>query len=238
MATPAGGGSRVQLGGFEVDARVLDSPADVENEHSEPAAALRRLIADPAGWEPVPATAWLVLDQSADRVAFASYADDWDGWVVVTVERDATGTWTPSGVRFGVRPEATRVHRGAGLTLTWAQDEFVVHEGEYPQLAARLRNERTESWSDDRGEYWVVASVLKLDTGQPVAPKDEIAIAGVGRRYDLAPGGTVDLPVALGAYHDRLPPGAYALIGHVWDLALETQPGRLRVLPQNPQRPK
>jgi hypothetical protein len=74
-----------------------------------------------------------------------------------------------------------------------------VRQGDYPQITARLRNEGTESWSDDRGEYWVIASVLSVDSGEPVAARDKIAIVGVGRTYELPPGGTVDLPVVLAA---------------------------------------
>jgi hypothetical protein len=123
-----------------------------------------------------------------------------------------------------VRAEPTAVERAARLTLTWARDEFVVRQGDYPQITARLRNEGTESWSDDRGEYWVIASVLSVDSGEPVAARDKIAIAGVGRTYELPPGGTVDLPVALAAYLDRLLPDTCTLVGHLSALALETRP--------------
>jgi hypothetical protein len=224
---------RVSLGGaIEVDRRLLEGPPEEAQAADTPAAAaLRALIDEPRGIGDLPQSGWRLLERTEERAAFVAFDEDrWHGWVVCTVEvRD--GKWQFRNSSYGVQLMPTRRQRGHGLRLEWTEDEYTCPTGDHPQLFLRLINERKDSWIDDRGEYWGVATLVDAATGQEVPSTHGVSIAGVGRHYDLAPGSWARLPVALAVDNAlSIPLGLYQVRAKVHDLALEAPLGRLRVV--------
>ena len=210
----------VDLGGYEIDRGRLQGPVGAETLRTGAAAALRRTIAKPRGIEPLPTSGWRLLDHGDDHAVFGAWDDQWDGWVVVEVARKGR-RWRFVGSAYGVRPGPTRAERGLGLRLVWPVETFVTRFGQRPQLTILLRNERAERWTTGRVEYWPIASLVDSGTG---APLPRIHWVGwVPRAYELAPGESVPLPVALAvADPARLPPGRYELRAELFDLDLRS----------------
>ena len=93
-----------------------------------------------------------------------------------------------------------------------------------------LVNDGPETWHDEEGEYWAVASLVGADASSQDANRSEVAIAGVGRQYDLEPGGSVELPVAIAVEHFEIPPGEYVTTAVVPELGLTSPPARVFVV--------
>ena len=223
---------RVSLRGVECDRHLLEGVAEEAQEGDTPAAAaLRRVIESPEGIGPLPRSGWRVIEETDTRVTYAALDDERENrWAVCAVAvRD--GVWAFHGSGYGVQPEPTRRQRGHGLRLEWTEDEFVCRPGEYPQLSLRLVNERRERWVDHGGgEYWALAKLTDAVTGKAVHSRQGVGIAGTGVSYDLAPGGSVLLPVAVDI-GDRgdIAPGTYWIAATVFELALQAPRGLLRV---------
>jgi hypothetical protein len=98
--------------------------------------------------------------------------------------------------------------------------------GSRPDLRILLVNDGPETWHDEEGEYWAIGA----DASSQDVNRSEVAIAGVGRQYDLEPGGSVELPVAIAVEHFEIPPGEYVATAVVSELGLTSPPARLFVV--------
>jgi hypothetical protein len=72
--------------------------------------------------------------------------------------------------------------------------------------------------------------LLAVDQELSGCQEAEVAIAGVGRQYDLEPGGSVELPVAIAVEHFEIPPGEYITTAVVPELGLTSPPARVFVV--------
>ena len=234
--TPRHGPEYVSLDSHEIPQAVLDEPgtpfADLSSE------VLGDPLGDPLPWPSIqavqeivgnsqlPADGWRVIEQSLDGVTAAAPGEG-DHWYVLSIDRrdgdPRVGGWAPS---TPVVP--TAADRGAGLRLEWDGPIEYRHGSHRGSLS--LVNDRTQDWVDDGGEYWAVAHVFDRSTGAEVALDGDSVIAGVGGEYDLAPGGRVDVPVALPSGMRSLPVGDYDLVACIRELSLESPVGTLRVL--------
>jgi hypothetical protein len=172
-----------------------------------------------------PRTGWrLVLDRPGFEIFAAQTGDGtWD--TIEVQEKD--GQWSWAGNTGGQSPIQTPVQRGAGLELTWP-GAVELPSNQYPVAHVELVNDRSTPWVDDRGEYWAVAHVFDRRTGRSLLPT-RVAIAGVGRSYDLAPGESAELPVAISPDAKDLQPGTYDIVACVSELNLASPVGTLHV---------
>jgi hypothetical protein len=116
------------------------------------------------------------------------------------------------------------------LRLEWIAPEIEMKSGSRPDLRILLVNDGPETWHDQEGEYWAIASLVGADASSQDVNRLEVAIAGVGRQYDLEPGGSVELPVAIAVEHFEIPPGEYAATAVVPALGLTSPPARVFVV--------
>src|SRR5438309_9592091 len=119
------------------------------------------------------------------------------------------------------------VQRGTCLELRVA-GPVELPSNQYPQAQVELVNDRNTPWIDDRGENWALAHVFDRQTGRSLLPT-RVAIAGVGRSYDLDAGGRVQLPVAISPDVKDLQPGTYDIVACVSELNLASPVGTLHV---------
>jgi hypothetical protein len=116
------------------------------------------------------------------------------------------------------------------LHLEWIASEIEMKSGSRPDLRILLVNDGPETWHDQEGEYWAIASLVGADASSQDVNRSEVAIAGVGRQYDLEPGGSVELPVAIAVEHFEIPPGEYVATAVVPALGLTSPPARVFVV--------
>ena len=222
---------RVSLGGFEIPRALLDprSPG-IELQDAAAWDALRAAIGRESRLETVPPSGWRPVHQDEQSLTFGAYdTEHWDGWVLITLAAKSGG-WQYDHGSYGAQPRPTRRQKGFGLRLVWPQEQFEAVQGEHPQLSILLVNERSDPWVDEDGEYWAIATLRDVETKQIVAP-GEVFMAGVGRRYELAPGESIELGVVLAAEKaETLPIGRYDVRAEVPELAVESNTCLLQVV--------
>lgn len=116
------------------------------------------------------------------------------------------------------------------LHLEWIAPEVEMKSGSRPDLRILLVNDGPETWHDEEGEYWAIASLVGADASSQDVIRSEVAIAGVGKQYDLEPGGSVELPVAIAVEHFEIPPGEYVATAVVSELGLTSPPAHVFVV--------
>ena len=120
--------------------------------------------------------------------------------------------------------------QGRGLRLEWAEKRFEVRYGHEEDLVALIVNEGFQHWIDNKnGEFYAIATLTQPNTGQ-VLGNGQVAIAGVGRTYDFAPGSSVRIPVVIAGFDGPVPPGDYGMTAIVSELGLASPSTTLRVV--------
>ena len=221
---------QIALGGWEGPRVSLDAAAGAELGDTGAAAALRDVIANPDGIPTLPERGWRLLQADEDHAVFAvPEGPGSEAWDVVHIQRQET-TWAYHSSSHGAVPEPTLAQRGAGLRLVWPEDEIVRQQGDFGDIRILLRNDRSEVWEDDRGEYQPIADVIDLTSG---AAFDDgyVYVIGVGRSYRLDPGEAVSLHVICDIEVERtLPPGRYGIVAQLWELGLRSDQAVLRII--------
>ncbi|MEA2558195.1 MAG: hypothetical protein QOG88_1733 [Actinomycetota bacterium] len=223
----------IEVGGVEVTTDVLQ-PAGVHWDQITqlPRAALDSFFMRPEviRLEDVPQDGWRPILEEAERVELAAPVPNSKSWYYVTFIEQGGG-WSVAG--WGAHePAATPAQRGAGLRLEWHGD--VTYDRHSLNTGIWLVNDRDTTWVDDRGEYWAIVHLFDPATGQAIRMNG--GTAGVGRTYRLAPGESVELPLAFGDL-TSVPDGRYDAVACVPDLALASSVGTVVLTPRTETAP-
>ncbi|BCN82337.1 hypothetical protein [Prescottella equi] len=239
MSTDPGSGPEadlVQVGSVEVDPADLDGPGsslwdllgDSRVEMRSPDAVFdlpRR------GWRPLfPRGA----DATEAREVFAApHGEVSDAWALVFVG-DADGVRT-----VGAHPGPHRVHRcraarRVGLELRWA-GEHTCRAGALPGVTIELVNTADTTWVDEAGDRTTVHGWILDENGQRIVP-GLFLFSDAPRLPDIAPGDRMYLRVNIVTRDvEDLPPGRYALVAELRDLALTSPLGALVLYASPPE---
>jgi hypothetical protein len=226
--TPRHGPEYVSLDGHEIPQSVLDEPGTPFSELSASVVGDLRPFITHGGVDAghPPEDGWRVIDQRPDGATVA--APNGPDWYVIRID-DSQGAPKVGGWAPYAKVLPTAADRGAGLRLVWDGTTEMRQGGRAePKLFAV--NDGANAWRDDRGEYWAVAHVFDPITGHELYPNADYGIEGVGREYDVPPGGRFDMPVANPTGFGSLTPGTYDIVACVAELSLASPIGELRVV--------
>ncbi len=213
--------SYVDLAGTEVSKDTLAQRGVAREQLTLlPAKALTSFFVEPGlDSASAPQDGWRPILEEPDRIVIAAPMPDGKTWYYANFTKE-TGEWKVAG--WGAtEPVATAAQRGAGLELVWPTDTSVDRTS--PSADISLVNDRTDTWVDDRGEYFGTVHLFDPSTGREI-PVGPIGTEGVGREYRVPPGGEVKLPLLFGDL-SSVPNGSYQAVACVPQLALASPVG-------------
>jgi hypothetical protein len=194
----------------------------------------------------LPRTGWRIVhdrrasaEQPIRQVLLAAPSGrDPNAWVTVGLtQRD--GPWSARIDPTPVTARPGKATRRKGLRLTWGEEPMIGLTGRPLSLQVGLLNASSQVWTngDANADRWgyddlsVVVWLLAPD-GTALPANDRFAPAGDRPLIRIGPGEIVMLPARIATTHvQKLPAGDYPLTAVLRSVELESDRGRLRLLP-------
>jgi hypothetical protein len=208
----------------EVALADLESPGQPASELEGPATdALSEYLASPAAVN-FPVGGWRRVETGTEEVLFATPHDP-DGWWLAGFTEQPDGDWRQTEEEI-VDQALTPAQRGHELSLAW--DGPLVLDGGRWNDPLMLTNERGEPWADQGLAHWGFVHAFPRGSDDGVGGGVEIATAW-GATYELDPGASTAIPVALGGHLTSLERGEYDVVACLPELGLASPVGTLEV---------
>jgi hypothetical protein len=214
----------VQLGWWEVDARVLEGSGDLLDSVLE-AHGIGETLDPDRVLASMPRAGWRDLKpQDSGRNSLILASRSGDGWVMLQLDQ-RDGAWFIAGDPTPRQPIPCKAERASLLTLSWPSETLEAESGRKPKLIASLTNHGSEPFPRyEVDNLHAVGWILDSDTEQPVAYEEWVTYSSSSSpNASCPPGGTIDIEIhLLTKAPEQLPAGSYKLKATLTSLSLHT----------------
>lgn len=221
----------VQLGWWEVEARVLEGPGDLLDSVLE-AHGIGETLDPDRVLASMPRAGWRDLKpQHGGQNSLILASRSGGGWVMLQLNK-RDGAWFIAGDPAPRQPIPCKAERASHLTLSWPCETLEFESGCRPKLIASLTNHGAEPFPHfEVDNLHAVGWILDSVTAQPIAYEEWVTYSpSSSTDASCPPGATIDIEIhLLTKAPEQLPAGNYKLKATLTSLNLHTPVANLKL---------